>query len=36
MDNIIGEPKKAFMTGNETVAWACLAAGADIRFLPPG
>ncbi|NLO22198.1 MAG: ferredoxin oxidoreductase [Syntrophomonadaceae bacterium] len=32
MDKIIGEPKKAFMTGNETVAWACLAAGADIMF----
>ncbi len=32
MEKIIGEPKKAFMTGNETVAWACLAAGADIMF----
>lgn len=29
---IVGESKKAFMTGNETVAWACLAAGADIMF----
>lgn len=32
MGKIIGEPKKAFMTGNETAAWACLAAGADIMF----
>ncbi len=32
MEKIIGEPKRAFMTGNETVTWACLAAGADIMF----
>ncbi|GAB6179058.1 pyruvate flavodoxin/ferredoxin oxidoreductase-like protein [Desulfotomaculum defluvii] len=28
---ITGE-KRAFMTGNEVVAWACLAAGADIMY----
>ena len=28
---IIGE-RKAFMTGNEAVAWAALAAGADIMY----
>jgi len=32
MSKIIGETKKAFMTGNETVTWACLAAGADMMF----
>lgn len=32
MGKIIGEPKKAFMTGNETITWACLAAGAEIMF----
>jgi 2-oxoglutarate/2-oxoacid ferredoxin oxidoreductase subunit alpha len=32
MPKIIGEPKKAFVTGNETAAWACLAAGADMMF----
>lgn len=32
MPNIIGEPKKSFVTGNETAAWACLAAGADMMF----
>ncbi|MEN6389948.1 MAG: ferredoxin oxidoreductase [Syntrophomonas sp.] len=32
MDKVIGETKKAFLTGNETVAWAALAAGAEIMF----
>jgi len=32
MLRIIGEPKKSFVTGNETAAWACLAAGADMMF----
>jgi len=32
MPSIIGKPKKSFMTGNETAAWACLAAGADMMF----
>lgn len=32
MPTIIGETKKAFITGNEAVAWATLAAGADIMF----
>ena len=32
MPKIIGEPKKSFVTGNETAAWACLAAGADVMF----
>lgn len=32
MQGIIGESKKAFMTGNEIAAWACLAAGADVMF----
>lgn len=32
MPNVIGESKKAFMTGNEIVAWAALAAGAEIMF----
>ncbi|NLJ72340.1 MAG: ferredoxin oxidoreductase [Syntrophomonadaceae bacterium] len=32
MPNVIGETKKAFITGNEAVAWATLAAGADIMF----
>lgn len=32
MLKIIGEPKKSFVTGNETAAWACLAAGADMMF----
>jgi 2-oxoglutarate/2-oxoacid ferredoxin oxidoreductase subunit alpha len=32
MPKIIGESKKAFVTGNETAAWACLAAGADMMF----
>ncbi len=32
MPKVIGEAKKSFMTGNETAAWACLAAGADMMF----
>jgi len=32
MPSIIGKPKKSFMTGNETAAWACLVAGADMMF----
>lgn len=32
MPKIIGESKKSFVTGNETAAWACLAAGADMMF----
>ncbi len=32
MPKIIGEPKRSFVTGNETAAWACLAAGAEIMF----
>ncbi|MGI6452674.1 MAG: ferredoxin oxidoreductase [Syntrophomonadaceae bacterium] len=32
MERIIGEPKKAFVTGNEAVAWAALVSGADIMF----
>jgi len=28
----MNEPQKAFITGNETVAWAALAAGAEIMF----
>lgn len=32
MPKVIGEPKKSFMTGNETAAWACLAAGAEMMF----
>jgi len=32
MGKVIGETKKAFITGNEAVAWAALAAGADIMF----
>ncbi len=32
MEKIIGEPKKAFITGNETVTWAALAAGAEVMF----
>src|SRR5678809_942421 len=32
MQKVIGEAKKAFITGNEAVAWATLAAGADIMF----
>lgn len=32
MEKIIGEAKKAFLTGNETVAWAALAAGAEVMF----
>lgn len=29
---LISEEKRAFMTGNEVVAWAALAAGADIMY----
>lgn len=32
MQKVIGEPKKSFMTGNETAAWAALAAGAEMMF----
>lgn len=32
MQATIGESKKAFMTGNEIVAWAALAAGAEVMF----
>lgn len=32
MQKVIEGSKKSFMTGNETAAWACLAAGADIMF----
>lgn len=32
MLQVLSEPKKAFITGNETVAWAALAAGAEIMF----
>lgn len=32
MLKIIGEPKKSFVTGNETAAWACLVAGAEMMF----
>lgn len=32
MQQVITENKKAFMTGNETAAWAALVSGADIMF----
>jgi len=32
MPKVIGETKKSFVTGNETAAWACLAAGAEMMF----
>lgn len=32
MPKVITESKKAFMTGNETAAWAALVSGADIMF----
>lgn len=32
MARIIDQPGKAFLTGNETAAWACLAADAEIMF----
>lgn len=32
MKKVIEESKKAFITGNEAVAWASLAAGAEIMF----
>lgn len=32
MEKVISETRKAFMTGNETVAWAALAAGAEVMF----
>lgn len=32
MQKVIGEPRKSFMTGNETAAWAALAAGAEMMF----
>lgn len=31
-EKIIHEEKRAFMTGNEVVAWAAMAAGADIMY----
>lgn len=31
-EKIIQEEKRAFMTGNEVVAWAAMAAGADIMY----
>lgn len=32
MEKVINEAQKAFMTGNEVVAWAALAAGAEVMF----
>jgi 2-oxoglutarate ferredoxin oxidoreductase subunit alpha len=32
MQKVIGEPRRSFMTGNETAAWAALAAGAEMMF----
>lgn len=32
MAKIINHPERSFLTGNETVAWACLAADAEIMF----
>lgn len=32
MPKVIGATKKSFVTGNETAAWACLAAGAEMMF----
>lgn len=32
MSTIIGDQKKAFITGNEAAAWASLVAGADMMF----
>ncbi|NLW91429.1 MAG: ferredoxin oxidoreductase [Syntrophomonadaceae bacterium] len=32
MEKVFSEAKKAFMTGNETAAWAALAAGAEVMF----
>jgi 2-oxoglutarate ferredoxin oxidoreductase subunit alpha len=32
MEKVIEKSKKAFITGNEAVAWASLAAGAEIMF----
>lgn len=32
MQKVISETKKAFMTGNETAAWAALAAGAEVMY----
>jgi 2-oxoglutarate ferredoxin oxidoreductase subunit alpha len=32
MQQVITENKKAFMTGNETAAWAALVSGADVMF----
>lgn len=32
MQKVIGETKKAFLTGNEAIAWGCLAAEAEIMF----
>jgi 2-oxoglutarate ferredoxin oxidoreductase subunit alpha len=32
VQKVIGETKKAFLTGNEAIAWGCLAAEAEIMF----
>lgn len=32
MAKITDKPRKSFLTGNETVTWACIAAGAEIMF----
>jgi 2-oxoglutarate ferredoxin oxidoreductase subunit alpha len=32
VQKVIGETKKAFLTGNEAIAWGCLAAEADMMF----
>jgi 2-oxoglutarate ferredoxin oxidoreductase subunit alpha len=32
VQKVIGETKKAFLTGNEAIVWGCLAAEAEIMF----
>ncbi|MBC7075175.1 MAG: ferredoxin oxidoreductase [Syntrophomonadaceae bacterium] len=32
VQKVVGDPRKAFITGNEAVAWAALAAKAEIMF----
>jgi len=32
MARITDKPKRSFLTGNETVTWACIAAGAEMMF----
>lgn len=32
MQRVVEDNKKAFVTGNETIAWAALAAGAEVMF----